>query len=294
LEAWILVQEGRWAEAEKMFRRHCQKQPRDPFGAFWLGRLLEKRGARVGARREYERALREDGSRVHEINDRIRRIVGEEDAVLADVENIFKNASPGPRNNDIVYDAMHWNRFADPLVSLTIAQALGDASLPGLRDVFSPKPLPALWSAFKRLKPTDQERAAIFRKKALGAIWDSFLGRGFFSEGSVGTLESLCRDQPRRFKDLLHRKGDLSGHLGPWTESQREEWDSRWAFGLAHVGEAYRRLGFYREALVYFAEARRYGCSWPIVQAHRAFAQKALGGKGKSVRELVFETYGRQ
>jgi len=292
LEAWTLAQEGRSAEAEQKFRLYSLEQPGDPFGPFWVGRLLEKRGDRDRARDEYERALRQDYARVHEINARIRRIAVEEGAVLADVASVLKNTAAGPRNDALVYDAMHWNRFADPLVSLAIAQALGDASPPGLRELFSRTALPALWSRARRLKPTDREREAIFRRKAMGAVWESLLGGGLFVERSVSVLEDLARDQPREFKGLASRKEDFSEHLGVWTESQRQDWDARWAFGLAHAGEACRRLGRHKEALAYFDAARSAGCSLPIVETHRALAQRGLDGKGRSVRQLLLEAYG--
>lgn len=249
---WDLLESGRARAAEEALRRYAAGYPDEPFGRLWLGRLLERRGAAAAARAEYRRAL-ELSCHVPKANAAVRAVARSEGAALADLERALGPADGEARNARLLSDEMHWNRFADPRVSLEVAAALASApaELPGAawRAAADRKWLSEDPEGLRRLKPASAERDEIQQRRLETAFWLALDAGPAFAENSVALFESLIAEAPARTAllaegdEALRRRVTEALAQGVWFEDRPESRGRAWAWGLGHLGEAYRRSG---------------------------------------------------
>lgn len=291
-KAWALLEKGDLAAAQRAFSAYSVAYPCEAFGHLWLGRLLERRGRADAARREYLRAL-EVRYHVPRLNRILRAIAAQEGAAVADLEESFPKASAGARDQDLLNDEMHWNRFADPRVSVAVARALAAGDFAARLGVTDRRWLEREGGRLARLRASARELDAIYYKKLGRAFWATARMDGALGEGSIAALESLQEDYPQRLSRLARRKADVSDELArriagsAWLAGGRADWRSCWAPGLAHLGEAYRRRGRLREALACFSQALREEPGQDAARVHQAMTLAALGRRAEALRLLA-------
>ncbi|HBL18932.1 MAG: hypothetical protein A2X36_03815 [Elusimicrobia bacterium GWA2_69_24] len=266
---WLAWERRGYPEAERHFKDYIARNPRDSTAYHALGRILESMGDRAGALAAFRL------SQTLEIDAVVRRTAREEGAPLADLEGAFERAAGGPRLEGLLYDRVHWHRFADPIVSLAVAEAL--APRPGL------SPETALPGAFR---PDPVELEETYWLRAAAAVRESLLmpsgsqpDKGRFNEGAVGLFEALWKESPDAAAELPGRKEFLIRlerekglHIGP-----SEDLAGLWPSALAHAAEACARLGRWDPALRLFDEALRLEPRFPYALLRRSVALHRAG-----------------
>ena len=282
-DAWTRWERGDVPGAEAFLRRHLAKNPDERHGRLWLGRLAERRGDLKAAQAAY-RPLADFW-----LNEAIRRVSRGEGAALAELTDSFPPPAGKARNEALFYDELHWNRFADPRVSLAIAEAL--ARRPGfLPGAFARQEWERARRELAPAAPGPEEHAQLFLKRVGQAFWhlpkaaESF----FFEEASLDLLDFVQRDYPEDLERLRGRKDIvlpqlLAGALPPASPTAQR----LWARLLAHAGEDYRRRGLRRRALDCFRQALDLEPGLQAVQARQAMTLYASGRAAEGRRLLA-------
>ncbi|MCX5797397.1 MAG: tetratricopeptide repeat protein [Elusimicrobia bacterium] len=205
---------------------------------------------------------------------------------MADLEREFEAVSPqGIIGGDIMEDDVHWSRFADPLVSLTIAQALARERC---RTADCAK-LAGLGRTIPQEARRRSEGAAARRswQGFYSYMWKPFAEyRQEYSERVVALIESIHRGNPQLLREAIGLKSWLKSAARENPGESPETIEKWWPPLLAHVGEFFRRRGDHAQALRFFEEALRQEPRLEAARMSLGVTYLALGQKERALAEL--------
>ncbi|MBI5239893.1 MAG: tetratricopeptide repeat protein [Elusimicrobia bacterium] len=278
LKIWDFSGKREMAAAAGFWRGHIAQRS-DDLGHFHLARSLRELGDASGARREF--AAAKVCRAPWDANPVIRETAAQLGAPLADLEAAFDGLPYALEGGLIYQDSTHWNRYLDPLVSHAIARAL--VSSPAAAK----GPIDAGWlaregSSLGVPRPDRKELRDDWEKRLNWAVWESGKCSPLLCESWLTALDDLRRLDPAEFAAMPLRK-EASRKLvqdNAWTRASAGEFDRRWAFGLAHAAETYRRAGELGRALMLFDEALR---GVPEMRSWNLYKALALRGLGRRV-----------
>ena len=269
LRARAALDSGNDQAALAKFESCVRDHPLEPFGHYWLAKILDRRKLYQEAAAHYRRAvdLDDPGERcASERNEIIRRVAGENGMILADLQKEFEEISedhiPG---NRIFKDNVHWKQEYYGLVSLTILRSIYDAARSG-GSFLSPA---GRWNwgwlasedASIRRPVVGRESAELYGDEEIFAGMFGAAGAGDgLSEASLAFFESAVRSDPKRVDFLARSFVNTEPALERinWAKEHAGELRNGWANIQVHVGETYRRRRDYRKALEYFDESLRF------------------------------------
>ncbi|MBI5210639.1 MAG: tetratricopeptide repeat protein, partial [Elusimicrobia bacterium] len=255
LRAWVAWEQGDGRRAEGLFEEAVRERPEDLMGHYFLGRCLDRRGGFDAARDRYRRVDAQT-KRVRYFNAISRRVAREEGALLADLEEAFAAVSPqGLPGRNLFEDDLHWHRFVDPLVTLTIARSLVAPGVPGADPGWVRAQAPAIERSVRRTRVTRDQAWFVFRHRMWSPIyWRETQG---FSERVIALLETIREADPGLLGRLDGFKGWLRGQLrdNVWDRDAAKTFESWWPLLLGHAGELFRRAGEHDLAQRYFSAA---------------------------------------
>ncbi|MDD5630398.1 MAG: tetratricopeptide repeat protein, partial [Elusimicrobia bacterium] len=286
--AWAATEAGDGPQAERLWRRYLAGHPDAAMAHFFLAKCRDRAGDSAQAREHYVAAFNLGrGAPVPELNRSLRRIAAEEGEPVADLERAFAAVSPqGLVGSGIMDDDVHWSRFADPLVSLAIAQALAE---PRCRKADC-----AQLAGLARSIPLEVGRQS--RGASQGRSWQGFWSymwkpfaeyRDEYSERVVALIESIHRRDPGLLREALRLKSWLRSAVRENPGERPETVEKWWPPLLEHVGEFHRRRGDPAQALTFFDEALRRDPGLRMARVSRGVAYLALGQRARALAALA-------
>ncbi|MDD5627988.1 MAG: tetratricopeptide repeat protein [Elusimicrobia bacterium] len=269
-QAWNPEGPAGLSSAAAFWRRALARDPSQDYAHYFLARALERQGDGLGALKEFAAAKR--CREPWDTNPVVRATAAELGAPLADLEAAF-DALPYAREGRKIYrDPTHWYRFLDPLVSHEIARSL-------VR-----RPGPAM--AAPRADPAEAKDGYIDNLAWAISSCDRAAPR--VSEEVLVSFDDLRRLDDAAFAALPRLKDvcreAVSANI--WSRSGAAAFDLRWAFALAHAGEAYRRAGQPLQALELFSEALRAAPGMAFWRLYQALALRQLGRRREAAGVL--------
>ena len=263
LESRAALDAGDDLAASHKFDRYVHAHPDEPFGHYWLAKLLDRRGRYAQARAHYLRALDLDdpGARCSTArNEIIRRVAKETGMILADLDAAFDGiAEQRLPDGRIFVDGCHWRAEYYALTSWVILRSIYDSSRS--EGAFLSPAARWEWGWFEAeksevLKPTLSRKSldsygdeAIYQAMTYAA-W----ANGRLSEGALALFEGAARRDSGR----LDFMAASFAHLRPafekyvWLKGSSDLVRDHWSDISVNVGEAYRRRRDYPKALAYF------------------------------------------
>lgn len=253
------------------FRRFLEENPDDAFGLYFLGRAYDKMEYYQEAKKYYLRALDlsyGSGMRASpKSNTVLRKICIEEKIPLADLELAFMDIAPyGLLGREQFMDSCHWYLDYNSLVAeVIINEMLRDnriaLSLLGLQKSHISAPI-KLKHNFRTLQEMNQQEGFL-NCRIQGAVFDMFSGYSWGETELIATTISYFKTLYLMDEDQLWNiqfsKGKIEEMLKDnfWSRDflKTIDFDVYWPRVLCHVGEAYRQMGLYEEALAYFNKA---------------------------------------
>ena len=288
LEGRILMEQKRFQMAARAFERHLAEDQGEAMGHYYLARCLEHLGRYGEAKRHYLQA-HETSSPVPQLNESVlRRVARAEGVALADLERAFESASPhGLTGRNLIEDSVHWFRYADPLVSVTIARRLPDA-LTGtpLRMERLESHEAAVLGRLGSAKPSMREAWNVFRFWMWYPLWNK---RPVFSERVMSVLGTIHEGDPELLMKSHALRQWLKGEFSKnaWERDAAGKLDGWWPLLLAHVGEFYRRRGEFCLSIQYYRKALR-----RMPELHGLRLWKAVAHLQEGDRKLANEERG--
>ncbi len=249
-KAFAAYDAGRWEPAAVLFGAFASARPDEPFGLYWRAMSSKARGDYRAARRDFLRLLelRSPGA-TPAINQTIRRVAAEEGAALADIEKAFLDSDPRWQPDGRYFvDGTHWYPEYNPLVSLTIIDALRR------RQAESPiaaLPKADLWD-LSRLGPRRRaaSRPRVPYPEHLERIVNVGIMLALTTRLSDGLSESalyqfqlaLGIDPGALARLLVYDRAKAAFAANPWGNRLQSRLRAEWPRVLAHAKEAERRM----------------------------------------------------
>lgn len=250
------------------FRKH---NPGNLFGNYFLGRAYEKHGEHKEAKVRYSAAqnlmISFDTSNSMK-NEIVRKIAKEEGDGLFDLEEVFFKISPnGLTDYKQFRDHCHiWEEYL-PFLDRSFIETVIKNNKINSKFLDSSKGIEKLQEyaanitslTFKEI--TENEKN--WRIITSHAVFNSIQANNRFSERSLLFFEALFLMDPSSLWNIQYAKKEIKAFLSEDPYSREtilhdNLFDENWTRVLAHVGETYRIMQKYQEALVYFNQSIEY------------------------------------
>jgi tetratricopeptide (TPR) repeat protein len=289
-DAWSALDAGEDGRAKLKFERYVQEHPEDPFGHYWLAKLLDRKGLFAAAREHYLRALDLDdpGERCsRERNQAIRRAARDNGMITADLEKEFDLVAdehlPDAR---IFSDQVHWYREYYPLVSAVILRSIqagvrsGNPLLPPAA-AWDWRALDALGPEILRPSISPERRDGYGDESVYRAMTVAMQAKDAIDESAVSFFEREAARDPARLEFLAASPANLRPGLEayPWFQPHGPRIAGNWDLIRVHVGETFRRRKDYAKALPYFDDVLRRRPGLELARVLRAKTAASLGRK---------------
>ena len=303
LLAKFLLENGNYSEAIGLFEEFLQDNPNNSFGYHFLGRAFDKTEDYRKAKENYLTALDLSSDIWDSANFRsnkiIRRVSVEEGAGLADLAKAFMDiASYGLLGREQFVDNCHWwGEYYSLVARVIIKEMTQDNKI--YSQIFKSDryklgpPSYNFLSLEERGKYKDDVRWA-----SAVAIWKVIESGGVtiaadcrlkdeLSERAICYFETLYSMNPDELWNLQFSEEKIKRILlkNPWVNefiSNSTIFKRRWPLIMYHVGETYRRLKLYKEALAYFNNAIALDKDSYLPYLGQSLTYHALGEKRKT------------
>lgn len=275
------LERGRPVEARRFFERRIARAPSDAMTHWFLARAVEASGDKDAARGFYQEAVHLDpkGDRTStERNAMIRRVAKEEGAALADLEKAFREAAADRLvGADFLADGVHWHPRLNPFVAARLLSALG-----------APLSAPPVPAAAPRARREELLTTLLYAIRN-ASYWAGTDQKGALTEVSVALLGRVDREGGDWLLELSRSKAAMRPKLTAnyWVQDLAADQDRWWPVYLAHLGEAYRRMGKAGLAIEFFDHALEASPGRHRTRLWRALALKALGRTREADAELA-------
>lgn len=236
-----------YSSALKYFLLFAEESPSDQFAQYYSGLSLRAAGRNEDALKYLRTALDLSGGAGPARNEMLRRVATEEGACFADLERVFKAASPyGIPGFDQFTDGMHWRSFHESMVWDAIFSAAGSCGINAAQ-------------AYRGTAPMQSKNAEWDAPEKRISYAVSWLDDSIINERVVAELSYLLKKNPAVLKKAVSsaqglaelvkndfRSAGLSGHA-----------ETRYPAFLTHAAEAYRRSGRVGQALKLMEKAMK-------------------------------------
>lgn len=307
--AKILLENGNYFEAIGVFEKFLQDNPNDSFGYYFLGRTYDEMENYQQAKENYLKSLNLSGEVWHRAsfrsNNLVRQVCVEKEIGLADLEKTFMNiASHGLLGREQFADNCHWwDEYYFLVAKAIIKEMTQDNEM--YSQIFRTDRYEPDLASFNFLSLTERGKSEIDVEWAsTTAIWkviesgdaiatvDSKL-KDELSERAVSYFKTLYLMNPNELWNLQFSKEKIKRILSEHALideliSNSIIFKKRWPLIMYHVGETYRRLKLYKEALVYFNNAITLDKNSYLPYLGQSLTYHALGDKQKA-RESIYK-----
>lgn len=256
---WYNLNEGNFEQAEGHFRKFLLIHPKDAFAAYFLAKCYDNLGDYAQAQKYYLEALTLNVS----VGDRcipgynivIRQLCLREGAVLIDLEKKFIDVSPdGLVGSNLFMDNCHWWERYHWLVYEEVAQSLCKYDNPSLKlSLEQQGKIESLLKDFKKKTEGNIEEDS-FRVFMCGLSELKFQ-LDIINERGISLIGKAYQLNPEMFKERSFLKKNVSRELSENIWTQTISLDDIWPVFLYHLGEFYRRVGLYDQAIECFNDA---------------------------------------
>ena len=299
--ARILLENGNYLEAIDVFGKFSQDNPNNPLGYYFLGRTYDAMEKYQQAKENYLMSLEvsyRDDTATPSNNKTIRQICAEEEVGLVDLEKIFMDMAPhGLSGREQFLDHCHWWHEYYSLIDEAIVKEIFQNNAIYSKMFNSDRPKNRVVSSLPQFVfPSLAEfgKNQEYRDSITGnAVFNSIMNDNGLSERAICHFKTLYLMSPNelwnlqfsreRIKELFFDNKYLTETILDNNFSQKQ-----WPWVLYHIGETYRRLKLYKEALVYFNNAIDLDEKNYLVYLGRALVYHALGEKQKA-RESIYK-----
>ncbi|OGX50850.1 MAG: hypothetical protein A2243_06100 [Omnitrophica WOR_2 bacterium RIFOXYA2_FULL_38_17] len=265
IQGKIYLDDGNYAEAIDVFNGYINDHPGDMLGYYFLGRAHEKNNDHVEAKNNYSLAKNlmavADTSNTKK-NEIVKKIAKEEGAGLLDLEEIFtKSAQNGLTGKEQFRDHCHvWKEYFPVMDKALIKTILQNNDI--YSKLFDSNTVKKKLEdyAFNVKLPTFKDIAENhmnWERITFHAVINSIQANNRFSERSLLCFETLFLMDPASLWNIQYSEKSMKNLLSqdPYSRSTvlpNNKFSQNWYRVLCHVGEAYRRMHKYEEALAYF------------------------------------------
>ncbi|MBU0468958.1 MAG: tetratricopeptide repeat protein [Candidatus Omnitrophica bacterium] len=299
IEAKVLLENGDYGKAIDRFNDYLQENPGDMLGHYFLGRAHEKNKNYNEAKNHYSLAKEvmvvSDTSNT-EKNGIVRKIAKEEGTGLLDLEEIFTKIAPnGLTGMEQFRDHCHiWEEYV-PLVDRSLIKIIlqNNTIYSKLFDSNKTKEKLEEYTTnietpmFKEIVENDEN----WERITFHAVINSIQANNKFSEQSLLFLETLYLMDPNSLWNIQYSEKYINRLLNQDPYSRKtilanNEFSQNWYRVLSHVGETYRRLRKYEEALVYFDTSIDFNQDDYASYLGRSLTYHSLNNKQKAKRDM--------
>lgn len=265
IEAKFFLEGHDYNRAAEGFSAYVQKNPAEAVGWYFLGRAFDAKAQYSQAKECYLRALDMDfGNRAGPSSNAIVRNLCREYRVgLADLAKAFESAvANGLCGREQFIDYCHWYlKFGELVISVMLKAVSLDR--PYFRIALPAPEEMSLYPACGSIIGT-QEKAVLRDEVILSlrlGIWEvmnSQVREEKTYERAVAYFQTLYSLDPAELWNIQYSREHIRELLreNNWlAEWDQETFDRKWPRVLFHVGEAYRRLGLFENALGYLDQS---------------------------------------
>jgi len=287
----FLLENENYLVAEDTFKKFLKDKPNDSFGYYFLGRAYDKMENYQKAKENYLMALElsyGSGRASPSSNAIIRRICAEGDAGLADLEKAFMDiASHGLLGREQFYDSCHWwDEYYFLVAKVVVREIVQKVAVyllildPNKYKLDSfPPPCNFISLSERGKRENDIKHINI-------SVWEALEYPHELSECAISYFGTLyLMDQDSLWKIQFSKEEIKETFMNdPWLKEIIPAYifEKQWPSVLYHVGETYRRLKLYKEALTYFNKAIALDENNYLPYIGRALVYHTFGDKGKA------------
>lgn len=283
--AKLIGEAGNRGKAIELFATYLKRSPGDAMAHFNLAKMYDAQGDFEKARYHYLKSAYFSYGKLHhacaESNEIVRAVCQQEGAVLVDIEWLFSQIAPqGMPGYNMFIDSCHWHGQYNKEVMSLVASAIGHPQKPA--RVQGAITLPETRSI---QHPPQEGLNKIKEAAALVIKW-----RYSPNERAIALFEFARQIVPETLLRLKENQDEIRQQLAAdyWLKNRAEMLEDRWGDILAHVGECYRRQGFFREAEDYFKSALAFDSQDHLARLGRALLLATLGGRRDALAELEY------
>lgn len=295
VSAQLALDKRDYGTAVRELKEFLTHQPDDKFGLYSLGRAYDETGHYTEAQKYYLKALDLDAEcrATPTSNKIVRKVCVEEDMELVDLERAFINAAPhGLCGKEQFYDFCHWHNEYYYLVSELVAREMiknriryPAISKAAIKNNLSDKSSFRAFCLPKKRSDCDIEEQKLCSVEEL--LLTSYNNRDqTVSERAIlcfKTLYFMDRNQLLKIRCDKEKIRDYILECMSDNEYVKNiSVENYWPIILYHVGETYRRLRLYKEAVLYFKEAAALKKDYYLPYLGLTLTYHTLGDKKKT------------
>ncbi|MBU4333500.1 MAG: hypothetical protein KKD07_03555 [Candidatus Omnitrophica bacterium] len=304
----ILLENEKYVEAMDSFRGFISREPQEPFGYYYMGRVFDGMKDYQKAKENYLTSLELSSESWNQANPRsnniIRQVSIKEKVGFADLEKAFMeiadNEIPG---NKQFQDYCHiWAEYysifnevvIEEMVNKNILQ-LNRSDNDKYNSIFSLIQYPSLADRGKFKKNDVDCQIYIGIWEVVGTAWreedGEFVLKTEYRDRAISYFETLYQMDPSalwglQFKKELIRTRLLNEYSSSELMARTEMFEKTWPILIYHIGETYRRMKLNNEALEDFDISTALNKEIYLPYVGRALIYYSLGENNKVQENL--------
>ncbi|MFH2144662.1 MAG: hypothetical protein ABII75_01345 [Candidatus Omnitrophota bacterium] len=303
ISATFLLERGRYLEAASVFKQYLMRCPASVLGNYYLGKTYEKIKDYEAAKEYYLLAVDLSANRWASANpssnEIIRQICREEEIGLADLENAFMDiAEQGLIGREQLLDNCHWWLDHYLLVAQVVLRTALKNKLIYSEEIVHAKTVNAAFLSSRPKFLSLKERGQRQEDEGLlyTMIWEAMGYEGkYYSETVLAYCETIYKMNPALLWDIQSQENLIAEaiiELENYDIVQflaEADFNLYWYKIFSHIGEAYRRMGLYNEALSYYNRAAVLVSvkNGYLPYLGQALAYYALGEKQNAIKNIT-------
>ncbi|MBU0633928.1 MAG: hypothetical protein KKB82_00995 [Candidatus Omnitrophica bacterium] len=300
LSACYRLHEGHYAKAIREFKKFLEANPESALGHYFLGRAFQGIRDYAQAKKHYLIAAEANAVCWPNSNPRsnriVRKICAEEGEVLVDLEQAFMDVEKnGFIGIEQLPDNCHWWHEGNFITTEALINSFCQN-----KDRFPADFRPGIdklksFRCFDKL-PSLRERATCeedIRRITCQIVWESIVWPDGFSEIAICRCHTLYLMNPDflwglQFQaNLIEVTLDILNRKDIYQIAPRQDVNAYWPQILNNIGETYRRLQLYEQALSCFDKSIALNAENYLPYLGKALVYNALQDKRKSSEYLT-------
>ncbi|MCK5492421.1 MAG: hypothetical protein KAJ14_04850 [Candidatus Omnitrophica bacterium] len=260
IRSMYLLDKKDYHSAVEVLTKYLEYNSESSLGFFYLGKAYDRINDYKRAKENYLKGFHLRDSlwerATSESNKIIRNIGNRENITIVDLEQVFINkSSNGLMGRELLRDNCHWWEDCNLIVSYSILEAMFK-NKDSYRQIFGNSlyefnlPIPKTLTMQERGK--NKKEIRMLREHC---VW-SLLVSDFYEISVLYSMETLFYLNPKVLWDIQYSKENIYEEF--MKDRTMREYiiengiDKKWPLIICSVGETYRRLGLFKEALSYF------------------------------------------
>ncbi|MBU0635319.1 MAG: hypothetical protein KKB82_01030 [Candidatus Omnitrophica bacterium] len=303
VSATFLLERGQYLEAANVFKQYLNERPASVLGAYYLGKTYEKLKDYQAAKKYYLQAVDLSADRWASANSSsnkiIRQICREEEVGWADLEHAFMEiAEYGLVGREQLLDNCHWWLDHYLLVAQVVLKTMLKNKLIYSEEIVHTKTANAAFLSSRLKFLSLEERGKRQEDEGLlyTMIWEVICYKGkYYSETALAYCETIYKMNPALLWGIQFQENLIAETIVELENYDivqflaEADFNLYWYKIFSHIGETYRRMGLYNEALSYYNKAAVLVSvkNGYLPYLGQALAYYAMGEKQKAIKNIT-------